>query len=141
LVFQAFHGPSFPQLFCTSGQDEVFIVTFSDRAHLEQSFTNDMNKLEQALVRIKTGGGTSMRDAVNMSLDYVKSRGTKDKKVLVTITDGNDNSSKLNVNELVRKSQQGDVLIYSIGMLGQEVPSEARIAIRGAPSKIYISSR
>jgi Ca-activated chloride channel family protein len=111
-------------------QDEVFIVTFNDHAHLDQSFTSDMKKLEKALDGIETGGGTAMRDAVSMSIDYMKSKGKKDKKVLVTITDGNDNNSNLNVNELVRKSQQGDVLIYSIGILGQEEPSEARRAKR-----------
>jgi Ca-activated chloride channel family protein len=111
-------------------QDEVFIVTFNDRARLDQSFTNDMKKLEKALVSIETGGGTAMRDAVSMSIDYVKSKGKKDKRVLVTITDGNDNNSNLNVKELVRKSQQGDVLIYSIGILRQEEPLEARRAKR-----------
>jgi Ca-activated chloride channel family protein len=79
---------------------------------------------------LETKGGTAMRDAISMSIDYVKSKGKKDKKVLVVITDGNDNTSNLNLEDLVRKSQQSDVLIYSIGILSEEEPREARRAKR-----------
>jgi Ca-activated chloride channel homolog len=111
-------------------QDEVFIVNFNDDAYLDQSFTSDVKKLEEALDRLETKGGTAMRDAISMSIDYVKSKGKKDKKVLVVITDGNDNTSNVNLEELVRKSQQSDVLIYSIGILSEEEPREARRAKR-----------
>ena len=46
-------------------------------------------------------GGTAMRDALSKSIKYVKENGKKDKKVLVVITDGNDNSSNGTL-ELVR---------------------------------------
>ena len=111
-------------------QDEVFIVNFNDDAYLDQSFTNDIKKLEEALEKLETKGGTAMRDAVSMSIDYVKDKAKKDKKVLVIVTDGNDNTSNLNLEELVRKAQQSDVLIYSIGILSEEAPSDARKAKR-----------
>ncbi len=111
-------------------QDEVFIVNFNDDAYLDQAFTNDIKKLEEALDRLETKGGTAMRDAVSMSIDYVKDKAKKDKKVLVIVTDGNDNTSNINLEELVRKSQQSDVLIYSIGILSEEEPREARKARR-----------
>jgi VWFA-related protein len=111
-------------------QDEVFIVNFNDDAYLDQAFTSDIKKLEEALDRLETKGGTAMRDAVSMSIDYVKDKGKKDKKVLVIVTDGNDNTSNVNLEELVRKSQQSDVLIYSIGILSEEEPREARKAKR-----------
>ena len=111
-------------------QDEVFIVNFNDDAYLDQAFTNEIKKLEEALDRLETKGGTAMRDAVSMSIDYVKDKGKKDKKVLVIVTDGNDNTSNISLEELVRKSQQSDVLIYSIGILSEEAPSDARKAKR-----------
>jgi len=111
-------------------QEEVFIVNFNDDAYLDQSFTSDIKKLEEALDRMETKGGTAMRDALSMSIDYVKAKGKKDKKVLVVVTDGNDNTSNVNLEELVRKSQQSDVLIYSIGILSEEEPREARRAKR-----------
>src|ERR1017187_3410338 len=89
-------------------QDEVFIVNFNDDAYLDQPFTSDIKKLEEALDRIETKGGTAMRDAISMSMDYIKDKAKKDKKVLVVVTDGNDNTSNLNLEELMRKAQQSD---------------------------------
>jgi Ca-activated chloride channel homolog len=86
--------------------------------------------MEEALARIETKGGTAMRDAVSMSMDYMKDKAKKDKKVLVVITDGNDNTSNINLEELMRKAQQSDVLIYSIGILSEEEPREAKKAKR-----------
>ena len=111
-------------------QDEVFIMNFSDDACLDQPFTSDIKKLEQALGRLETKGGTAMRDAVSMSMDYLKEKAKKEKKVLMIVTDGNDNTSNISLEELMRKAQQSDVLIYSIGILSEEEPREAKKAQR-----------
>jgi Ca-activated chloride channel homolog len=109
-------------------QDEVFIVNFNDDAYLDQPFTSDIKKMEEALDHMETKGGTAMRDAISMSMDYLKGKAKKDKKVLVIVTDGNDNTSNINLEELMRKAQQSDVLIYSIGILSEEEPREAKKA-------------
>lgn len=111
-------------------QDEVFIVDFNDAAYLDQPFTNDIKKLEEALDKIDSRGGTAMRDAVSLSIDYVKDKGKKDKKVLLVVTDGNDNASDETLEQLIRKAQKSEVLIYSIGLLNEEEPREARAAKR-----------
>ncbi|MBV9444197.1 MAG: VWA domain-containing protein, partial [Acidobacteriaceae bacterium] len=85
-------------------QDEVFIVNFNDDAYLDVPFTNDMRKMEQGLARIDSRGGTAMRDAINMSLDYMKQEAKKDKKVLLVITDGNDNASNISLERVVQRS-------------------------------------
>ncbi len=86
--------------------------------------------MEEALDRMETKGGTAMRDAISMSMDYVKDKAKKDKKVLVVVTDGNDNTSNINLEDLMRKAQQSDVLIYSIGILSEEEPRESKKAKR-----------
>ena len=111
-------------------QDEVFIVDFNDDAYLDQPFTNDIKKLEGALEKIDSKGGTAMRDAISSSIDYVKSKGKRDKKVLLVVTDGNDNTSVETLEQLVRKAQHSEVLIYCIGLLSAEEPREARAAKR-----------
>ena len=110
--------------------DEVFIVNFNDDAFLDLPFTNDIKKMEETLDKIDTKGGTAMRDAISMSIDYAKSDGKRDKKVLLVITDGNDNTSNVTIEQVVRKAQQSGVLIYSIGLLNEEDPREARKAKR-----------
>jgi VWFA-related protein len=111
-------------------QDEVFIVDFNDVAYLDAPFTNNIKKLEQVLDKIDTRGGTAMRDAISMSIDYAKESGKKSKKVLLVITDGNDNTSNETLEQLVRKARQSEVLIYSIGLLNDEEPREGKAAKR-----------
>jgi Ca-activated chloride channel family protein len=108
--------------------DEVFIVNFNDDTHFDQPLTNDVKKLQAALARMEARGGTAMRDALSRSITYVKKNGKQDKKVLVVITDGNDNSSDVTLDQLVRQAQNSEVLIYSIGLLNEEEAGEAKSA-------------
>jgi VWFA-related protein len=112
--------------------DEVFIVNFNDEAFLDnphgKDFTNDIQEMEDALTRIDSRGGTAMRDAIRMSIDHVKEKAHKDKKVLVVVTDGNDNSSVVSLEDLVKAAQQSEVLIYAVGLLSDEERREAKRA-------------
>jgi VWFA-related protein len=112
--------------------DEVFIVNFNDEAFMDnpngKPFTNNIREMEQALRRIDARGGTAMRDAIKMAIDHVKEKGRKDKKVLVTVTDGNDNSSLIALANLVRLARQSEVLIYAVGLLSEEERGEAKRA-------------
>ncbi len=110
--------------------DEVFIVNFNDDTHFDQPLTSNIGKLQAALARMEARGGTAMRDALSKSIDYVKKNGKKDKKVLVVVTDGNDNSSDVTQAQVLRQAQSSDVLIYSIGLLSEEDRREARSAKR-----------
>ena len=115
-------------------EDEVFVVNFNDEAFNDlphgKDFTNDIKEMEEALTRIDSRGGTAMRDAIRMSIDHLKEKAHKDKKVLVVVTDGNDNSSLVSLENLVKASQQSGVLIYSVGLLSEEERREAKRAER-----------
>jgi VWFA-related protein len=111
-------------------QDEVFIVNFNDDAFLDVPFTNDIHKMEQGLARIDSRGGTAMRDAISMSLDYMRDKAKKDKKVLMVITDGNDNASNISLERVVARSNQSDTLVYAIGLFTEEEKHEATKARR-----------
>jgi VWFA-related protein len=72
-----------------------------------------------------------MRDALSATIDYVKSEGKYDKKVIVMVTDGNDNSSsKVVLEDLLKTVRDTEVLVYSIGLLNDEERGEARKAKR-----------
>jgi VWFA-related protein len=115
-------------------EDEVFVVNFNDEAFNDlphgKDFTSNIKEMEEALTRIDSRGGTAMRDAIRMSIDHEKEKAHKDKKVLVVVTDGNDNSSLVSLETLVKASQQSGVLIYSIGLLSEEERREAKRAER-----------
>ena len=109
-------------------EDEIFIVNFNEDAYLDQPFTSDNTQLSEALTRIDSKGNTAMFDALNMSMNYLIDKGTQDKKVLLVVTDGNDNTSQTTLKQLIYKARQNEVLIYSIGLLSDDEPREARKA-------------
>jgi VWFA-related protein len=84
------------------------------------------------VARIDSRGGTAMRDAVSMSIDYLKQQAKRDKKVLIVITDGNDTTSMgITLENLVAKLHRNpDVLVYAIGILADEDKREAKKAAR-----------
>jgi len=65
-----------------------------------------------------------------MSIDHIKQKVHRDKKVLVVVTDGNDNSSNISLELLVKAAQQSEVLIYAVGLLTEEERREATKAKR-----------
>ena len=111
-------------------EDEVFIVNFADTPSLDVDFTNDAKELKKGLSRVDSHGETAMRDAIRTAIEHLKGRNKKDKKVLVVVTDGNDNSSLASLESVMRAAQQNEVLIYSVGLLGDETPREADRAKR-----------
>src|SRR5665213_3288045 len=68
--------------------------------------------------------------SISLFLTYSCPSGKKDKKVLVVITDGNDNASNESLAQLLLKAPRTEVLIYSIGLLNEEEGREARSAKR-----------
>jgi len=117
-------------------EDEVFVVNFNDEYYLDldKDFTSDLGELKDALERIDSRGSTAMYDAVIGSLDHLK-KGTKDKKVLLVVTDGIDNTSRVGGGDPKRalqvamlEAQKSQALIYMIGMFSEERGRQKRQA-------------
>lgn len=110
--------------------DEVTLVNFNDEAFQDVPFTNDLKRLEEGLTRIDSRGGTAMRDAISLTIDYMREKSKHDKKVIVVVTDGDDNaSSTVNTLErLVQKAHQSEILLYLVGLLSEENKRDARRA-------------
>ena len=111
-------------------QDEVFIINFNDEVYIDADFTSDIQKMEAGLTKIDSRGGTAMRDAIRLSVEHLKEGAKRDKKVILVVTDGNDNASVVSLETLTRLAQQDDVLIYAIGLLTDEEKREAKRARR-----------
>ncbi|HET8547792.1 MAG TPA: VWA domain-containing protein [Bryobacteraceae bacterium] len=111
-------------------RDEVTIVNFNDEAWHDVPFTSDIRKMQEGLTRIDARGGTAMRDAISGTIDYVKEKGKHQKKVILVVTDGNDNTSSITLERLVQKAHQSEVLLYFIALLNEEDKREAKKAKR-----------
>jgi VWFA-related protein len=102
-------------------QDEGFVVNFNDDYYLdtEHDFTSDLNEMRTALERIDARGSTALYDAVIGSLDHLK-KGTRDKKVLLVVTDGEDNASRHSLENVVEQAQRADAVIYTVGVFSDD---------------------
>jgi VWFA-related protein len=109
-------------------EDEVFIMNFNEEASLEQDYTSDIKKLEAALKTINSRGQTAMRDALRMGVEHLKHGGKKEKKILLVVTDGEDNSSVETLDHVIQSAQQNGVIIYGVGLLSNDEPREAERA-------------
>jgi VWFA-related protein len=107
-------------------QDEVFIVNFNDESYLDAPLTNNMAKLKEALDHVDSRGGTAMYDAVIASVPELK-RSKLDKKVLLVVTDGEDNASRMSLEQAVRHVQdENGPVIYTIGVFSDDQPRKKR---------------
>jgi len=101
--------------------DEVCIIGFDDEPFNDlpsrRDFTGDIREMEQALTRVDSRGGTAMRDAVQMSIDHLQQKARHRRKVLVVIADGDDTSSSITMESLLRNVKHSGVPIYCIGLL------------------------
>jgi VWFA-related protein len=98
--------------------DEMFVLNFADKAHIDVPFTSDVRVLEAGIARVDSIGGTAMRDAVGTAEDYLRRSGHKDRKVLLVITDGNDNASQLSLQQIEQQAEQQEIVVYAIGLTG-----------------------
>jgi VWFA-related protein len=111
-------------------EDEVFIMNFNEETSLEADYTSDIKRLEEALKTINSHGGTAMRDALRMGIEHLKHGGKKEKKIVLVVTDGEDNASVETLGHLIQATQQNGVIIYAIGLLSDNEPREAEHAKR-----------
>lgn len=112
-------------------QDKVFVVNFNEEYFLDQDYTGSVPKLKDALERIESRGGTALYDAVVASAKHLKQSGTLEKKVLLVVTDGEDNASSESLEQAVKYlQQQNGPTVYTIGLLGDEHSKRARRALR-----------
>jgi Ca-activated chloride channel homolog len=104
-------------------QDQVFVVNFNDNYYLDTpgDFAQNIEELKAALDKIDSRGGTALRDAMMASIDHL-ALGNRDKKVILIITDGEDNESRYTLEELMKAAQNSNAVIYAIGLLGDEEP-------------------
>ena len=110
--------------------DEVFVVNFNDEYYLDQDFTSRVPLLKDALDRIESRGGTALYDAVVASADHLKKNARLEKKVLLVVTDGEDNASRESLEQAIHRLQaENGPTVYTIGLLGGEKERRARRAL------------
>ena len=99
--------------------DQMFIVHFNEHARLglptDIPFTGDVKQLESAIGTFDSGGATAFYDALLLAESHFQ-RGAYFRKVLLTITDGGDNSSHSTLAQTLDGAQRAGIVVYSVGI-------------------------
>jgi VWFA-related protein len=116
-------------------QDKAMLMSFDSTVDVLQPFTDDADLLTKAVRRLKTGGGTSMFDAVHKACQEHLKKETGVRRVLVLISDGDDNMSFEVLNSTIEAAQRADVAIYAIstntsGFFGMSAPKNDKVLKR-----------
>jgi len=103
-------------------EDREFVVNFTDMIALglplNIAFTSNVDTLEVALSNTPYGGRTALYDAIAVASQHLQ-REKREKRVLILISDGGDNSSKYRLDDALRMAQAADVMIYAVGLLDE----------------------
>jgi Ca-activated chloride channel family protein len=96
--------------------DEYFLIAFNNRAQLLLDRTRDGEAVLRKLTLVDPRNNTALYDAVYLGIEKV-TRGAHQKKAILIISDGQDNSSRYNFGEVRRLLKESDVVVYAVGIL------------------------
>jgi Ca-activated chloride channel homolog len=97
--------------------DKAFVLAFDEVSEFTQEFTNDLEKLKAGIRIIRPGGGTAMWDAVFYACrdKMLKENNSGPvRRVIVLVSDGDDNQSRVSRREAVEMAQRTEVIIYAV---------------------------
>lgn len=105
-------------------EDEYSLISFSDRAQLLLDRTRDADAMLTKFTYVQPRGETALYDATYLGVEKVAS-GSRSRRAILLITDGNDTCSRYTFKDLRRSLQESDVVLYAVGILSFS-RSEAR---------------
>jgi Ca-activated chloride channel family protein len=111
-------------------QDLAEVVDFDNRVNVLQSFTSNVQELEQAIRKTSAGGSTSLYNAVYIALKDLKKVVAKNvdeirRQAIIVLSDGEDTSSLLPFEEVLDLAKRSETAIYSIGLRSNETLSSS----------------
>jgi Ca-activated chloride channel homolog len=113
--------------------DQMFVVNFNQRVSLglpkSVPFTSDLRQLRDALSRTPPVGNTALYDGIATALEHLKA-GSRERKALIVVTDGGDNASHMRFQDLLKKAESSNAIIYTIGIFDPSYSGENPQALK-----------
>ena len=98
-------------------EDELFTLHFNEHIRFGLPagvpFTSNQTLLRAALQRYGAGGRTAFHDAVIAGLDHLEFA-THQKRVLVVLSDGEDNASRRSEDAMIERARDSNAIIYTV---------------------------
>jgi len=115
------------------GKDQAFAMTFDDEPQMVQGFTGDTGLLRDQIIKTRAGGGTAVYDAIYDACAKHLSNPPRPpgdqpdivRRVMILISDGEDNLSDHTRGEAIEMAQRTGVVIYTISTSIQWVTTTA----------------
>ena len=114
--FEQGAASKFLETVVTDKNDLSFVIGFNWSVLLVQDFTPDQTRTAHAITQLAPGGGTALWNAVEFAADKLASHPESQPvaRVLVVISDGQDNSSSASLQQATWAAQRGQVAIYTV---------------------------
>jgi len=128
-------------------KDEAFVMTFDDEPQVLQRFTGDTGLLRDQIVKTKAGGGTAIYDAIYTACFNELSHPPRPpgdqpdvvRRVMILISDGDDNLSTHTRSEAIEMAQITDVVIYTISTNTEWVSMSQKDQNTGSGLKYHLT--
>jgi len=114
--FEQAAAAKFLKTVLTDKDDLAFVIGVNNSVLMVQDFTADQALTAHAIDQLVPGGGTALWDAVGFAAEKLAEHSESQPvaRMLVVISDGEDNSSSSTLKEAIAKAQQGEVAVYTI---------------------------
>jgi Ca-activated chloride channel homolog len=99
----------------TDPGDEALFLTCADRPDVQTDLTHNIDRLQKILETSRPGGWTALDDSIYMTIDRMK-LARNSRKVLVIVSDGQDNRSRYSQRELMSKAVESEAQIYTVAL-------------------------
>jgi Ca-activated chloride channel homolog len=116
LSFEKGAAAKFLQEAAIDANSLAFVVGVNNSVLLVQDFTADQTLISHAVNQLAPGGGTALWDAVAFAADKLASHPETQPvaRILVVISDGEDNSSSITLKQAIASTQRGEVAVYTV---------------------------
>ncbi len=128
-------------------RDQAFVMTFDDEPALVQTFTDDAGRLRDEIVKTRAGGGTAVYDAIYEACRTQLSHPPRPpgdqpdvvRRVMILISDGDDNLSNHTRSEAIEMAQRTSVVIYTISTSTQWIQLSQTDPEKAANRKTHLT--
>lgn len=115
-------------------KDKALLITFDSAIELVQDYSDNPEILAKAIRQVRPGGGTKMIDSVYLACQE-KLKSETGRKLIILISDGDDNLSLETVSSTLEMAQRSDVAIFAIstnssGFFGLTAPKADKLLKR-----------
>jgi len=129
------------------GKDQAFVMTFDDEPQILQTFTGDTGSLRDQIVATRAGGGTAVYDAIYDACVKELSHPPRPpgdqpdvvRRVMILISDGEDNLSDHTRTEAIEMAQRTSVVIYTISTSTEWIQLSQTDPLKAADRKMHLT--